>query len=475
MTTRPPYLASPAPRFQVARRIGVVVVLGAALSAGASPASVAADANSGGDTTRTISNRNAFSAPARNLPLQLRQQFFDGNKLFNATWAAPPNQDTSFVGLGPTFNAPSCIACHVRDGRGAPPTGPDAPMTTMLVRTSVAGQDDSGGPRPHPAVGLQINTGAVADVPHEGRVTIRYREIDGAHADGETFSLRAPTYTYEANVDIGDGTAALLSPRVAPAVFGLGLLEAIPEATIVARADPDDADGDGISGRVNRVWDPVARDVRLGRFGWKANVASLRAQNAAALLGDMGITTTLFPQDNCPEAQTACRDVAKRFAAIEADDAQLDLLTFYTESVAVPARRDVDNPEVQRGEALFAEIGCAACHTPRVETGNHRNAAVANQSIQPFTDLLLHDMGEGLADGRPDFGASGREWRTPPLWGLGLIDTVNGHLFLLHDGRARGIAEAILWHGGEAEAARERFRTMPAADRESLLTFLRSL
>ena len=448
------------------------VLIGIGLAAFPPLASWAADTQSGGATTRSIANANAFSSAARNLPPQMRRRFFVGNKIFTATWAAPPNEDTTFVGLGPTFNAPSCIACHVRDGRGAPPE-PGAPMTTMLVRASVAGSGATGGPMPHPALGLQINTSAVDGVPDEGTVTVIYREVAGRYDDGTPYALRAPTYAY-APPEMFAGTApVLLSPRVAPAVFGLGLLEAVDEEDIVARADPDDRDGDGISGRVNRVWDTAAGAVRLGRFGWKANTASLRDQTAAALIGDMGITTSVFPDENCPAPQTDCRAVPT--TGIEADDTILADLTFYMESVAVPARRRADDPAVQRGEALFDTIGCAACHIPRMVTGEHRNPAVRGQTIQPFTDLLLHDMGPDLADGRPDFGASGSEWRTPPLWGLGLIEAVNGHTFLLHDGRARGIAEAILWHGGVAAAASAAFRGLAAPDRADLLTFLGSL
>ncbi len=469
MTTRHAYLARLAPIQAM-----ILAALLSAAAAGSAHAQIRSDpAASGGDTTRAVSNRNAFSSPARNLPPQLRQRFFDGNKLFNAVWAAPPNDDTEFVGLGPIFNAPSCIACHARDGRGAPPEN-DAPMTKMLVRISVAGADDRGGPLGHPRWGLQINDKAVPGVAPEGQVRITYREVAGSYGDGTPFSLRAPAYRFVPE----DGAGAeglLMSPRVAPAVFGLGLLEAIPEDALAVRADPDDADGDGISGRLNRVWDPASRTMRLGRFGWKANAPSLRVQNAEALLGDIGITTSLFPEQNCLPTQADCAAVAQRFGGIEADDVILDDLTFYMESIAVPARRDVRDPSVQRGQALFGDIGCAGCHTPQIETGDHANPVVAHQTIQPFTDLLLHDMGDGLADGRPDFAADGREWRTPPLWGLGLIETVNGHTFLLHDGRARNVAEAILWHGGEAEAAREGFRTLPATDREDLLRFLNSL
>ncbi|MDA0367352.1 MAG: thiol oxidoreductase [Proteobacteria bacterium] len=435
----------------------------------------AADAASGGATTRTVANGNAFSSPARNLPPQWRQRFFDGNQIFNAPWAAPPNADTPFVGLGLTFNAVSCAGCHPRDGRGAPPVNAGDAMTSMLVRISIAGTSETGGPLAHPSLGLQINDKSVAGVPSEGAVGVSYHEVAGRYGDGAPFSLRQPRYDYSPPDGLTSDDAILMSPRVAPAVFGLGLLEAIAESDIVARADPDDRDRDGISGRANRVWDATAGAARLGRFGWKANVGSLRDQNAGAFLGDMGITTDVFPTENCPPAQRDCLRIAARTSGVEADAQRLDDLTFYMESVAVPARRRVDDPVVGRGEALFSQIGCAACHTPHVVTGDHANRIVAGQTIQPFTDLLLHDMGDDLADGRPDFLASGAEWRTPPLWGLGLIETVNGHAFLLHDGRARGIAEAILWHGGEAADARERFRTLPADSREDLITFLRSL
>ncbi len=460
-------------RSQISRFCVLAVVLtGFGTADGTLHTSWADDSQSGGATTRRIANANAFSSAARNLPPQLRQRFFLGNKIFTATWAAPTNEDTTFVGLGPTYNAVSCIACHERDGRGVPPE-PGQPMTTMLVRASIAGTSKTGGPQPHPSIGLQINSLAVDDVPDEGAVTVTYETKRAQYGDGTPYTLRVPRYAYAPPDALAAADAILLSPRVAPAVFGLGLLEAIDEADIVAQADPEDRDGDGVSGRVNRVWDTAAGEVRLGRFGWKANRASLRDQTAGALLGDMGITNSIFPEENCPAPQTACR--AAPNIGIEADDNVLDDLTFYMESVAVPARRQLDDPAVQRGEGLFDAIGCAACHTPRMVTGDHRNPAVRNQAIQPFTDLLLHDMGPDLADGRPDFLASGTEWRTPPLWGLGLIEAVNGHMFLLHDGRARGIAEAILWHGGEAAAAREAFRTMPADQRADVLAFLGSL
>jgi CxxC motif-containing protein (DUF1111 family) len=344
-------------------------------------------------------------------------------------------------------------------------------MLSMLVRLSVPGRDAGGGPQPHPAYGDQLNDRAAPGVPAEGRVAVTWQEEPGHFADGEPYSLRVPGYAFR-DLRFGPlGPETRISPRVAPAVIGLGFLEAVDEATLEALADPDDRDGDGISGRVNRVWDVAARRPAAGRFGWKATVPTLRQQAAAAALGDIGLTTSLFPAQNCPPVQRACRD-ATGGGRPELPDGFLDKLTFYTQTLAVPARRGAH----EAGERLFVAIGCAGCHQPTLRTGRHpTQPRLSSQVIQPFTDLLLHDLGEGLADGRPDFEATGREWRTPPLWGIGLVELVNGHTLFLHDGRARGLAEAILWHGGEAEGARERFRTMPRGDRHALLAFLGSL
>lgn len=266
----------------------------------------------------------------------------------------------------------------------------------------------------------------------------------------------------------------MISPRAAPAMIGLGLLEAIPEEDIVAAADEDDADGDGISGRPNRVWNKDTGKQALGRLGWKANQPDMHHQAAGAFLGDMGITSSLFSSPDCTEAESDCA-LAPNGGEPEIGDERLDRVVFYSRTLAVPARRDVDDPGVVSGKHLFEQAGCAACHTQSFRTGEFEIAELANQKIHPYTDLLLHDMGPELSDDRPDFLAAGEEWRTPPLWGLGLVHVVNHHRYLLHDGRARGFAEAILWHGGEAEASREAFRALPREDREALISFLESL
>lgn len=430
---------------------------------------------SGGTTTTYLDTREAFSAPLANLDPSRLRSFAFGRHLFRRNWVIAPASVESLDGLGPTFNRVSCSGCHLKDGRGRPPKSAEEPMKSMLVRLSVPGSGPNGGPLPHPIYGSQLQDKGILGVPKEGRATIRYRDIKGVFTDGQPYSLRVPIYEFTELNHGPLGKDTMYSPRVAPATHGLGLLEAIEEEVIEARADPDDLNGDGISGRINRVWDPVTKHSALGRFGWKANVANLYLQVAFAAVGDMGITTSLFPSQNCPPAQTACA-LAPDGGVPELDDQRLQKLVLYARSLAVPARRNVEDPTVRRGEALFASAGCAGCHVPNLITGTITALPeLADQNIHPYTDLLLHDMGAGLADGRPDFQASGQEWRTPPLWGIGLVSRVNLHRFFLHDGRARGLMEAILWHGGEAETAREVVRAMPAVDRDALTTFLKSL
>jgi CxxC motif-containing protein (DUF1111 family) len=346
----------------------------------------------------------------------------------------------------------------------------------MLIRLSVPGKNDVGGPKPHPKYGDQLNDRAIPSVPAEGKPFIETTEISGEFADGTPYSLAAPTYHFTdlAFGPLGDNI--MISPRVAPAVFGLGLLEAIREEDILAMADPNDEDGDGISGRVNRVWDQAGKTHKIGRFGWKANAPTLLHQNAAAANGDIGLTSSLFPEENCPSSQKECLNAPHNEDGIDLSDKFLRKLTFYTQTLAVPARREADKSEILAGEALFNKIGCGSCHIPTIVTGDHPTVPLlSHQQIHPFTDLLLHDMGEGLADNRPDFLATGSEWRTPPLWGIGLVMGVNKHSRFLHDGRARSIEEAILWHGGEAETAKDNYRSLDQPDRQDLLAFLDSL
>jgi CxxC motif-containing protein (DUF1111 family) len=430
----------------------------------------------GGSTSNTLlTGDNAFAMPAANIDPEHEGLFFTGNSFFNQAWVQAPASTAGRDGLGPLFNARSCAACHFRDGRGRPPLDPEEPFLGMLLRLSIPGSGARGEPVPDPAYGGQLQPFAVLEVAAEGQPRVRYRERRGSHDDGAEYSLLEPTYWIEAPAYGPPAAALRISPRVAPAVIGLGLLEAIPLGRLEELADPEDADADGISGRINRVWDAAGGAHQAGRFGWKAEQPSVRQQAAGAFLGDMGITTSLFPDQDCTEAQAACRG-AMTGGAPEIPDRLLDRVVLYSQLLAVPARQGWDAPEVLRGKRLFTEAGCAGCHVPRHETGALAGLPeVSGQIIWPYTDLLLHDMGPELSDERPVFAAGGSEWRTPPLWGIGHLEVVNGHDRLLHDGRARGIAEAILWHGGEAEAAREAFRRMSAADRQALVTFVRSL
>lgn len=428
----------------------------------------------GGDTTIFDDGPLAYSYAARNLDSVRRDTFALGDHFFNRSWVAAPASAAGNDGLGPTYNATSCSSCHLHDGRSEPPASSTDDGVGLLARLSIAGEDPHGMPRPDPVYGGQLQPYAILGVPAEGKLVVTWEERPGTYADGAPFSLRVPriTITELAFGPLADG--AMISARVAPAMIGLGLLEAIPESTLEALADEGDRDGDGISGRTNVVWDSREGRARVGRFGWKANVTTIAQQTAGAFLGDLGITSTTFPEEACPEPQGKCR-AAPNGGAPELTDQKLDAVVLYARALAVPARRGAGDARVARGEALFAEAGCASCHTPKMVTGDSDVPAFARQTIRPYTDLLVHDLGPELADGRPDGRASGSEWRTPPLWGLGLLVRVSKHQHLLHDGRARGPAEAILWHGGEAQAARERFRALTADDRAALLAFLAAL
>jgi CxxC motif-containing protein (DUF1111 family) len=330
-----------------------------------------------------------------------------------------------------------------------------------------------GSPIPAGGYGDQIQDLATPGVTPEAVVVIQHESSAGRFESGETYALQRPRYELT-KPGYGPLSAPLeLSPRVAPALIGLGLLEAIPEASLEALADPGDADGDGISGRINRVPDVSTGARTVGRFGWKAEKPSVLTQSAGAFLGDMGLTTSLFPHENHVGLPGIS---AVSSGAPEVSDDILQAVVLYARTLGVPARRDVDDPAVLRGAELFESARCSACHVPSFETGKVSDIPeLGGQRIQPYTDLLLHDMGELLADDRPVYEASGREWRTAPLWGIGLVQRVNGHTRFLHDGRARDLSEAILFHGGEAAASRDRFVAMTLAERESLLAFLGSL
>jgi len=445
----------------------------------------------GAGTSLEPVDRNAFSHPSATLPAGKRQDFALGNGLFQKLWVSAPSSTQASDGLGPLYNARSCRRCHVNDGRGRPPEGPDGKSASMVLRLSVpprtAEEEDLLRRKvllrfPEPTYGGQLQERALPGLNPEGRMTVSYETVAVELNGGEVIRLWRPVYDI---ADLAHGPMrddVMISPRIAPPMIGLGLLEAIHLADIVSKADPADRDGDGISGRVSMVRDKTSGELVPGRFGWKASTAGIAQQSAEAFSADIGISTPMMPDPHgdCTETQTDCRTLQsgaqKRLGDTEAPDPILDLVAFYAGNLAVPARRDVGDPEVLSGKELFHQAGCAACHTPKYVTS--RGAAQPEhrfQLIWPYTDMLLHDMGEGLSDGRPVGDASGAEWRTAPLWGIGLTETVNGHTNFLHDGRARSLIEAILWHGGEAQSARDRFTAMPPGDRRNLIRFLESL
>lgn len=445
----------------------------------------------GATTTRATVNANVFSHSSANMSFERELDFKIGNGLFKRLWVSSPSSTTSADGLGPLFNARSCQRCHQKDGRGHPPASASDSAISMFLRLSIPPQDDTDRAAlasgrvnviPEPTYGGQLQDQAVQGLKAEGRMTIDYSEQPVALADGTVVTLRRPTYGI---ADLGYGPLhpdVMLSPRVAPPMIGLGLLEAVSDADIESLADPDDADGDGISGRANRVWDDERQAVVLGRFGWKAGQPNLHQQSIHAINGDIGISTPgmAAAAGDCTARQAACLSApdgnSPHLDGLEASAQMLHLITFYSRNLAVPARRGIGDPQVLAGKQVFYESGCAACHRPKYVT--RRDSAGEEQSFQliwPYSDILLHDMGEGLADHRPEGQASGREWRTAPLWGIGLTEVVNGHTRFLHDGRARNLLEAILWHGGEAEVARQKVIALPAERRDALLAFLRSL
>ena len=445
--------------------------------------------SAGAATVRVTPDANAFSLPSGNISFQDELDFKVGNGLFRKLWVSSPSSTLASDGLGPLYNARSCQRCHLKDGRGHPPEGPDDNAISMFLRVSIPGRPEDAiaeiegylATRPEPTYGTQMQDFSLAGHRAEYSLKINYTETEVKLSGGEKTFLRKPTYT-AANLGYGPlHPEAMLSPRIAPQMIGLGLLEAIPASDILANADPDDADGDGISGRPNIVWSVEFDQPMLGRFGLKAGSPTVREQSAAAFAGDIGISNPLFPNPwgECTEAQTDCRAAPhgdQDDRVFELDEVGLDLVTFYSRNLGVPARRDVDDPEVLRGKEIFYSTGCTACHTPSFVT--HRLEDQPEQSFQliwPYTDMLLHDMGPGLADGRPEARANGQEWRTPPLWGIGLTQQVSGHTYFLHDGRARSLLEAVLWHGGEAQKQRDTVVEMPPEDRAALIRFLESL
>ena len=415
----------------------------------------------GGDATVFDESSSAFRAPLPGLTAAELEKHLAGDAFFESKFVTAPAP--VHAGLGPYFNNNECEACHTKDGRGSPTLAAGGLGSQMLVIISQESGVvvDPGGPKAVPDLGLQVRDQAVVGAEPAAKLELVWTEEAGTYGDGTPYSLRRPQVT----VTLANGKAladdVLMSVRQPTAVFGLGLLEAVDDATLDALA----ASPDKVAGHVNTVWSRSTNAVASGRFGRKAGKATLREQAAKALALDMGVTNELFPDG----------DGNAKGAALEASADDLDTISFYLKTLAVPARRGVDNKVVQHGEAIFHQIGCNGCHVTEMTTGTSPIPSLAHQAIHPYSDLLLHDMGDGLADGRAEFEASGSEWRTATLWGIGLTQTVHPYASYLHDGRARTLQEAILWHGGQAAAFREAFKALPADDRDALVKFLDSL
>lgn len=401
---------------------------------------------------------NHFIQMAPNLAPRNGQVFVWGRRLHHTDMITGKHDEPDnpvwdeMVGkAGVNYVSSSCTACHVGNGRGLPPAAVGSPLYNYVVKVGDANGD------PHPLLGRVLQPHATAGAA-EGYVTLAsWTEANG---------LRSPNYSFA-----GGPVPAQFSARVTPQLVGMGLLEAVPETEIQALADPDDLNGDGISGRVHIVKDLETGEPRLGRFGWKAGKARVAHQVAGAFNTDMGVMTSILPNPDCGSAQTNCGASGSEVA-----DTAFRNLVDYISLLGVSARRDLKDPAALRGEALFTSIGCAACHTTTLTTSAfHPKAELRNQTIHPYTDLLLHDMGPGLADNLAEEGATGAEWRTAPLWNIGLTAGVSGGEGYLHDGRARTLSEAILWHGGEGTGAMNKFKALPTADSDALIKFLKSL
>jgi CxxC motif-containing protein (DUF1111 family) len=429
-------------------------------------------ARSGGDATTDDRSGRAFAQPAAGLDAGARRRFARGDRIFRMPWVEAPASVAHFDGLGPFYTRRACAACHAADGRRRTPAGPEDPAAGVVVRL---GRPGAAGDRlADPRYGTVLSERAVRGITPEGRLAVTWDEVPHTYPDGSVATLRRPRARL---ADLAYGPLAAdtrFSLRIAPALAGAGLLEAVPESLLVALADAADADGDGISGRVAWLGGGAPAGRRAGRFGWKATQHSVADRVAAALAEDMGITTPSRPEPDVTDAEDAARSLPDG-GRPELGGEALQALVDYCRWLAVPARRALDDVAVRRGARRFRDAGCASCHAPALVTGPAGQPALARQRIHPYTDLLLHDMGPGLADGMREGAAAAAEWRTPPLWGLGLAATAQGHRVLLHDGRARSLEEAILWHGGEGARSREAFRALSAAGRRDLVRFLESL
>lgn len=433
------------------------------------------EASPGGSlTTAFLLSRLELTQPAPGLSPEERSIFSFGDARFSQAWVTAPSSTTGLDGLGPLFNAVACDSCHVNNGRGRPPDSPLGAVGSTLVRIALPNGQVS------EVYGSQIQPSSIVGVTSEGEIQVTFEEVDHTMSNGSVHTLLQPrlnaAYLRQGPLE----EVAQLSVRTAQPVVGLGLLEAIPEQRLRDLADPDDLDGDGIRGQLGTAVDAVSGTTVVGRFGWKAEQPTVRQQSAAAFLGDMGITTPEFPEQNCTAAQSDCAS-QPHGGEPEAEERAIAAVASYLRNLAIPVREQWDDAQVLQGQALFFEAGCDTCHTPsHVTSPDALPSRLANQTIWPYSDLLLHDMGPDLADTNvrgetTDHTGLASLWRTPPLWTIGRTSSINRHTRFLHDGRARSFEEAILWHGGEGALSREAFVQMNEEQKKLLIGFLESL
>lgn len=433
--------------------------------------------DSGGMLTVDGDNQRVLLTPIDNLSLKQQQKRRRGHAFFNTLFISDASEVPKRSGLGPLFIGASCEVCHNRLGRGRMPDLSDTRPLALVFQLSTL-QNNNQWQALHPVYGENFNPFSIANVPDEGRISIKYKSIKGYYNDGMSWELLAPEYEFSqlsyGPFENDSIIKTAYSPRIAQSLIGMGLLEAIPDEEILENADPDDLNNDGISGRAHRQ--KQGQNYVLGRFGWKAEQKSLRSQITAALQNEQGIKTTDRPESTCTASQVACLRADLQGKEIELIDEDLEAIVFFTQTIPVPKRRNSGADDVKKGEDLFNSLSCQKCHIASFTTKKQSDfPLLSKQRIHPYTDLLLHDMGEQLADNRPIINATGREWRTAPLWGIGLNKIISGSESYLHDGRATTLEQAILWHGGEAEASKESFIQLDKVSRDSLIAFLESL
>ncbi len=455
----------------------------------------------GGDTGLSISSAESYSKPSSNLPASRKGNFFIGNAFFKQPWVIAPASTDSRDGLGALFNVAACQSCHIKDGRGHAPLNAEDDADSLLIRLAMPATTDEQRQQlqnsliekvAHPMYGGQLQDRGIQGVPAEARISVQWTDKSVTFADGHVETLRAPTFTLTKPGYGAFDDALMVSPRVALPMIGLGLLEQIPDDAIKNQAMKTNGD---ISGKFNWVMDPQTGKHALGRFGWKAGQTKLITQNQSAFNEDMGLTSNIRPHESCMPMQTACMNAATGAdeqgngkPPVEVNDEVAKFVEFYTRNLAVPHRRNADDQLVLAGKKRFYDMGCQSCHTPRYElpTTDDDHLEQHGQVIYPYTDLLLHDMGDDLADrtiagklppktAQVEFLANSYEWRTPALWGIGLAQTVDPQATFLHDGRARTLMEAVLWHGGEAQKQQESVLKLDKQGRAELNAFLKSL